>query len=38
MRGRDTPPVPLERGGRDGTFLVGNERLDGVSDSPLERG
>ena len=27
MRGRDTPPVPLERGGRDGTFLVGNERF-----------
>ena len=27
MRGRDTPPAPLERGGWDGTFLIGNERF-----------
>ncbi len=31
-------PAPLERGDFECCVFVGNERFDGVSDSPLERG
>ena len=37
MRRRHTPPAPLERGGLECCFLIGNERFDGVVSS-LERG
>ena len=37
VRGRDTPPAPLERGGFGWCFFVGNEWVE-CEDSPLERG
>ena len=37
MRGRHTPPSPLERGDLECYFLIGNEWVE-CEVSPLERG